>query len=87
MTFNMTEGDLKKCTDQTTRLMSNLQAKGPIAGVCWAPMTQTGINFVMHSQQKEGQMDEWITIQSKKAKKDEKKQWKCILISINIWFV
>jgi hypothetical protein len=50
-------------------------------------MTQTGINFVMHSQQKEGQMDEWITVQSKKAKKDEKKQWKCILISINIWFV
>jgi hypothetical protein len=29
-----------------------------------------------HAQQKEGQTDEWITIQSKKAKKDEKWQWK-----------
>jgi hypothetical protein len=41
-----------------------------------APMTQTGLKFAGHAQPKEGQIYEWITIQSKKAKKEENRPQK-----------
>jgi hypothetical protein len=84
MTINMTNGNLKKW--MTTRLMSKLASKltnhRSVLGTNDTNRTKLG-----HAQQKEGQMDELKTGQSKKTKKGKKRQWKWIVISINIWFV
>jgi hypothetical protein len=59
----------------TTRLMSKLASNmthcRSVLGTNDTNRTKVG-----HAQQKEGQMYEWITIQSKKAKKEENRPQK-----------
>jgi hypothetical protein len=72
--LNVTENDLKKCMDDN-KVGEQHASKSTHHESVLGTSDTNGIKQGC-AQQKEGQTDEWITIQSKKAKKDEKRQQK-----------